>query len=201
MIKAMIPIIITYSALLAILWAIYLLLNGQFNLSLAWALSAVLFDCLDGYWARKLKQTSEMGKQLDSFGDVFIYLLYPVLVYLMVFNLRSWWVLVLYAWLMSSGIFRLARFTVSGFSQDKNSNLYYSGMPVYFNYLPLLVFWWWLVQAGVVSMVLAGLILFFSGCLMVSKLKFSKPMKIWPVVIGLGLLIWTSLNMSLTLQK
>ncbi len=43
---------------------------------------ALLSDALDGYLARRLQQTSELGSRLDSYGDLALFLPLP---------LEAWW--------------------------------------------------------------------------------------------------------------
>ncbi|MDO8804139.1 MAG: CDP-alcohol phosphatidyltransferase family protein, partial [Elusimicrobiota bacterium] len=71
------PNALSFCALLCACAAILLLLRGDFYLSFALALVALVLDMFDGMLARRLGLESEFGRQLDSHVDVFIYLLYP----------------------------------------------------------------------------------------------------------------------------
>lgn len=62
----------------------FLLLLAWHNLSywfLALLAVALLSDAIDGYLARRLHQTSELGTQLDSFGDLMVFLVVPLAVW------------------------------------------------------------------------------------------------------------------------
>jgi CDP-diacylglycerol---glycerol-3-phosphate 3-phosphatidyltransferase len=61
---------------------LYFAWNGRATLFLIFFITALITDCLDGYIARKLNQTSELGARLDSLGDNFIYVTVP---------LSIWW--------------------------------------------------------------------------------------------------------------
>ncbi|MBC8317029.1 MAG: CDP-alcohol phosphatidyltransferase family protein [Desulfobulbaceae bacterium] len=56
---------------------LYLAWNGKANLFLIFFVAALITDCLDGFIARMLNQTSELGARLDSLGDNFIYVTVP----------------------------------------------------------------------------------------------------------------------------
>lgn len=51
--------------------------NGRERLFLGFFLGALLTDLFDGYLARKLKQESELGAKLDSWGDFALYMTVP----------------------------------------------------------------------------------------------------------------------------
>ena len=62
----------------------FLLLLAWHNLSywfLALLFLALLSDAIDGYLARRLHETSELGTQLDSFGDLMVFLVVPLAVW------------------------------------------------------------------------------------------------------------------------
>lgn len=56
--------------------------SGNRSLFLTLFLAALLSDALDGYLARRLGQTSELGSRLDSWGDCLVYCATP---------LALWW--------------------------------------------------------------------------------------------------------------
>lgn len=62
----------------------FLLLLAWHGLSywfLALLFLALLSDAIDGYLARRLHETSKLGTQLDSFGDLIIFLVVPISVW------------------------------------------------------------------------------------------------------------------------
>ncbi len=93
-------------------------------------LFACFYDALDGPLARKMKATSEAGKQLDSFADIISFGVSPMVLalssllavkrhsffYLLVFSVAIAYV--------SCGIVRLVRYNLSNFSG------YFIGLPI-----------------------------------------------------------------------
>ena len=65
---------------------------------------AYTFDCLDGYNARKYKQTSKFGDYYDHFSDIFKFYLMIYSLYLVDSTILLWFTppLIIGAWLMSS---------------------------------------------------------------------------------------------------
>ncbi|MDA1050774.1 MAG: CDP-diacylglycerol--serine O-phosphatidyltransferase [Planctomycetota bacterium] len=88
----------------------------------------MVFDGLDGYVARLLKQTSQFGSELDSLCDVITFTVAPVFIMLSltdVFPLRFLWgVGVLF---MLCGLLRLARFNVELTPDDEHD--WFRGLP------------------------------------------------------------------------
>lgn len=65
-----IPNILTALNLLSGILSIMLSLSGRIDLAIYPVFGSLIFDYLDGFAARLLKQQSEIGKQLDSLADV-----------------------------------------------------------------------------------------------------------------------------------
>ncbi|MFH1215585.1 MAG: CDP-alcohol phosphatidyltransferase family protein [Pseudomonadota bacterium] len=61
---------------------LYFAWSDRRGLFLVFGVTALLTDCLDGYFARKFHQSSELGAKLDSWGDLAIYMAVP---------LSIWW--------------------------------------------------------------------------------------------------------------
>ncbi len=70
MIKKSIPHILTLSNLLCGVLAIVLIFENKINEALFLVVLGTVFDFFDGFAARALKVTGEMGKQLDSLADM-----------------------------------------------------------------------------------------------------------------------------------
>lgn len=70
-----VPNIITLIRFLIIPFYTYYLIRGYFLYSLILFIISALSDILDGYLARKLNQTSELGKILDPLSDKLIILI------------------------------------------------------------------------------------------------------------------------------
>lgn len=60
---------------------LYLAWSARHDLFLFFAVVALATDFLDGYFARKYQQVTELGARLDSLGDLAIYLIVPVSVW------------------------------------------------------------------------------------------------------------------------
>jgi CDP-diacylglycerol--serine O-phosphatidyltransferase len=93
--------------------------------------AALLLDILDGRVARKLKESSEVGRELDSLADVVSFGVAPaVLGYSL--GLRGGWDLVLLTVFLACGISRLARYNVTavGRSDDTGKVRYFEGLPI-----------------------------------------------------------------------
>lgn len=72
-----IPNLLTLLNLIAGSIAIYCTLINNYSMVIILFLAALIFDFLDGFMARLLNQTSEMGKQLDSLADLISFGLLP----------------------------------------------------------------------------------------------------------------------------
>lgn len=83
------------------------------------------FDFLDGFSARLLKATSEIGKQLDSLADMVTFALLPAfLVYSSLVLLDSGYESYLSMMIVIASAFRLAKFNI-----DDSQSLIFKGLP------------------------------------------------------------------------
>lgn len=118
--------------------SIFFLLKEQYMLSIYLILSAVFFDSIDGFAARKLKVSSPLGKDLDSLADLVSFGVAPSLViYMMYFNdtSSSGIEMIVCALVPLFGAYRLARF-----NNKKNTDArYFEGIPITFNGLFLVL--------------------------------------------------------------
>lgn len=100
-------------------------LNGYYSYSVLFIFIAAFLDRFDGMVARKYNQESELGKQLDSMGDIISFGVAPALLIhqlaLQDFGLAGMVFTVIY---ISCGAFRLARFNIT------ESNGYFTGLPI-----------------------------------------------------------------------
>lgn len=70
MLKRMIPNLLTMGNLFCGLIAILLIFRNEFTFAAIAVITGIAFDFLDGFVARLLKVTGELGKQLDSLADM-----------------------------------------------------------------------------------------------------------------------------------
>ncbi|MFD2672144.1 CDP-alcohol phosphatidyltransferase family protein [Marinicrinis sediminis] len=87
----------------------------------------ILLDRLDGAVARRLGQTTAMGKQLDSLADALNFTLYPPLLFWLSFQPAMWTVPFMLLYLLS-GVWRLGYFNLSGM-RETNRDAYFIGVP------------------------------------------------------------------------
>ncbi len=133
-----------------------------FNVIIIW----VFFDLLDWYFARKFKTVSNFWKMLDNFGDLLLYVLSIVFFYMSIYWINYMWIIVISLFLILS-IYRLCYF-FEFWLVEKGNNLYYLGMPVYFN---LIIYQVILLE---LNNYLSNLLLLILSFLMISRIKFRK---------------------------
>ena len=104
-----IPNCITYGGLLFALIGIYLLIKNQIVLAIIFLTLTDVFDMVDGYVARRFNMKSPLGADLDSLVDVVAFVIPPFIIAL-VFNNDL--LIISSVFLVSCGIYRLARFNV-----------------------------------------------------------------------------------------
>lgn len=105
--------------------AIMATLNESYNYSVLFIFIAAFLDRYDGKVARKYNQESELGKQLDSMGDVISFGVAPALlmyeVVLSNFGISGMFMAIIY---IVAGALRLARFNVT------EATGYFIGLPI-----------------------------------------------------------------------
>lgn len=105
--------------------AIMATLNESYSYSVLFIFIAAFLDRYDGKVARKYNQESELGKQLDSMGDVISFGVAPALLMyefvLVDFGIAGMFMTVLY---IACGALRLARFNVM------DATGYFVGLPI-----------------------------------------------------------------------
>ena len=169
------PNYLSFTALFLAWIGILFLFKNYILLSYIFILLAFVFDTLDGFFARKYSLVSEFGKMLDSHVDVFIYLLYPVLVYYFYFGFQNLIFAIIYFIFLACGIFRLLRFNIIGLSVSSDDKKYYNGLPVFVNIFFLgivLIIRHFFFD---ISEIFIYLLLLLSSFLMVMNFKFLKP--------------------------
>lgn len=105
------------------------ILNSEPNWGIVLIMIAVIFDLLDGCMARKLKQASIFGRQLDSYADIFIYLVSSSLLFYLYLSPSQIIGLIVGFLILMFGGLRLIRFNLEGIKVDKKKK-YYRGITV-----------------------------------------------------------------------
>ena len=105
-------------------------LDGKFIIAVIAILFAGIMDALDGRIARLIKGTSEMGKELDSLGDVISFGVAPALI-MYFWNLQyqdklGWLVCLIYVVCVA---LRLARFNVNSNDEPSWKDNFFEGVP------------------------------------------------------------------------
>ncbi len=107
--------------------AMILAVKGEFVWAFTCYGTAVLGDYADGIVARKLKQTSTFGMELDSLADAISFCVMPAFCGYAL-GMDSPLEIVCLALFVGSGVWRLAYFNVTGLAEEGSSR-YYSGVP------------------------------------------------------------------------
>ncbi len=171
----------TFLALMLVLFAIDLAVQGSYTLSIALAFFSAVLDGLDGYVARFFKEESNFGRQLDSASDIFIYLVYPTIFFLSAFALSFGEKLSLFIF-VCCGVFRLIRFNTFGYSYIGKTRGY-MGLPVVFSLYSLFFIWFLPFQGKTYQIMVSNLIL---GFLMIQKFIFPKVSAIFYILLMLS---------------
>lgn len=117
-------------AALFIAWlSILLLLSNEPNWAILTMFGAFLFDKLDGYWARRTGTASPFGRQIDSFIDIFAYLVTGALLFHYELAPHDAVSAVVGFVILAFGGLRLVRHSSEGF-ESHDSVSYYHGTTV-----------------------------------------------------------------------
>ncbi len=160
------PNLLTAGNLLSGILAILFALSGKIDWAPFFIFSGLIFDFLDGFAARMLKKTGELGKQLDSLADMVTFGVAPGVIMLVfmvtVSELDSgameWDVTKFQGWLLSSkssfndfipfsallipffALFRLAKFNIDERQTDSFIGLPTPANTLFFMVFPLMLF-------------------------------------------------------------
>lgn len=151
--RSIVPNTLTMANLFFGLLAIMAIFRGEFTAA-AWLVSfSLLFDFLDGFVARLLKVSSELGKQLDSLADVVTFGVVPGLLMFKTFEYsyeQGWFSLEIlkYCGLLIAifSALRLGKFNI-----DERQTTYFIGLPTPANTIFLFSYVLtalWLVEPG-----------------------------------------------------
>jgi len=133
-----------YLSLVALFFAwssAVLLLQEEINLGIMVMFGAFLFDKLDGYYARRYGVSSPFGRQVDSFIDVFAYLVTGAFLYHVALSPTLWMTIIVGFALLSFGGLRLVRHAVEGFSESEGKSYYVGWTVVHINAVVLLTYY------------------------------------------------------------
>jgi len=140
-----------YLSLVALLFAwtsAILVVGGEVNWGIIAMFGSFLFDKLDGYYARKHDVASSFGRQIDSFIDVFAYLVTGALVYHVALSPHPVLSVVVGFAIIAFGGLRLVRHASEGFGEDDGTSYYVGYTVVHVNFVVLLTYYLDLFVAG-----------------------------------------------------
>lgn len=165
-----ITLISMFFGFLSITWSI----QGDFSTACIALLLSALMDGLDGKVARLTNSASEFGVQFDSLADLVAFGIAPaVLMYQWQLNALGRFGATIAFVYAACGALRLARFNISAHSGSKR---YFMGLPIPAGSCTLVCFVFFAMKLlgswPTLTLVLATLMTFFVGLLMVSKVRY-----------------------------
>jgi CDP-diacylglycerol--serine O-phosphatidyltransferase len=165
--------ILTLVSLLLSSLGLLLAFQGALTLAIALMLLAMLVDMVDGWLARRLQLESDFGRYLDSFCDVFAYLVLPLFI-LYQFGMQDPFSLAALFVFLACGILRLARFNILSTVEEAGVQ-YHLGLQVIWSHLVVVLafpLWHWLGEnlRYALAVLLLGMSFF-----MIRNLRFRKP--------------------------
>lgn len=151
-------------------------------------LAALVFDILDGRIARWRKQTSAMGRELDSLSDIISFGVAPAVIGYGC-GMQGLYDRIVLGYFVACGVSRLARYniTAEALSEGKGKVTYFEGTPIPTSLLLVMLIAaaasqgalgdaLWFGKVVFAGFTLHPLVLLFavSGSLMVSRIRFPK---------------------------
>lgn len=133
-----------YLSLVALLFAwssAVLFLRGAVDVAVLVMFGAFVFDKLDGYYARANGLSSPFGRQVDSFIDVFAYLVTGALLYHVALSPSVWMTVFVGFAILAFGGLRLVRHASDGFGESEGESYYVGFTVVHVNFAVLLTYY------------------------------------------------------------
>jgi CDP-diacylglycerol--serine O-phosphatidyltransferase len=164
---------LTLGSLLLSSLGLLLALHATLTLAISLMLLAMFVDMLDGLIARSMKLESEFGRYLDSFCDVFTYLVLPLFI-LYQFGMQDTLSISALFIFFACGILRLSYFNIIGVIED-HGVAYHLGLQVIWSHLLVVLafpIWMWLGKTVRYPLILILLVMSF---FMIRSLQFPKP--------------------------
>jgi len=172
-----------------------LFLRGEPNWALLVMFGAFALDKLDGWYARRAGVSSPFGRRVDSFIDIFAYLVPGALLYHVSLAPNDVASLVVGFLVLAFGGLRLIRHSSEGFGTDGETS-YYHGTTVVHTNLVVVANYFLVALVGPWNGWLAGLLVAASCPLMVSDYKAYKTTA-GHVLAGLGAVAAVGLALGL----
>lgn len=153
-------------AFIIALWWNYVIFKYNIFLGICIILIASIFDIFDWFLARKYDSKSKIWAFLDSFSDIFIYLIPIFIIYLKIYSF-SFLFLFSSSFLVFTSLFRLSLFMKKWFELYKNKK-YYIWMPIYFLFILNIII---LLK---INYIFINLFIFLFSLFMILNIKFRK---------------------------
>ena len=186
---------ISLAALLVGWGSALLFLRGEPNWALLTMFGAFLLDKLDGWYARRAGVSSPFGRRVDSFIDIFAYLVPGALLFHVAMAPNDVASLVVGFLLLAFGGLRLIRHSSEGFGSDGETS-YYHGTTVVHTNLVVVANYFLVVLVGPWNGWLASLLVAAACPLMISDYKAYKT-DVSHALAALGVLVATALALAL----
>lgn len=174
--KAAIPNSVTALNLLSGFLSIIFASGGNFRVASLLIVLAAVFDVLDGLIARMLHTSSRFGVELDSLADVVSFGAAPAfLIYSAYYYRMDWYVMILSAFPLIFGAFRLARFNVETEDLEKKGD--FQGLPIPISAITLSSFVLAFYHNGILEKPFADFMIpvtLLVSFLMVSRIQYSS---------------------------
>ena len=188
---------ISLSALFVGWGSVLLFLRGEPNWALVAMFGAFALDKLDGWYARRTGVSSPFGRRIDSFIDIFAYLVPAALLYHVAIAPNVVVSLVVGFLTLAFGGLRLIRHNDEGFGSDGEDS-YYHGTTVVHTNLVVVANYFLVTLLSVWNGWLAGLVLAAVCPLMISDYKAYKT-TVSHMLAGCGALVGVGLALALEL--
>jgi CDP-diacylglycerol--serine O-phosphatidyltransferase len=150
-----------------------LFLRGEPNWAILAVLGGFVFDKLDGFYARTTGSVSRFGRGIDSFIDVFVYVVSAALLYHFTMAPHPVVSVVVGFVLLMFGGLRLVRHTTEGFGSDGDES-YYVGTTVVHTHVVVLANYFLITLVDPWNGWLAGLTIVAVSPLMTSRYRAYK---------------------------
>lgn len=193
--KLTIPDFVSLTGLFFAWVSILLVLKGEIIFAIRVNLLAFLFDLLDGFLARRLRQETTIGRQLDSFVDVVTYLFFSVVLFSKYAVLEVLPSVLVGVFVLSFGILRLIRFNNEGLLEDGHGS-YFRGVSVVHISLVVLACFFLSRYFSFWTTNLSTIIILFSCPLMLSNLRCYKPKSLWFYAFLLAIIFLITVNLE-----
>lgn len=192
-----IPDVISFLNLVFGFLAILMVFNQNLSLASMFIIVAMIFDSVDGWFARKTNRNDVFGfgKNIDSLADIVSFAVAPAILLYGAIGANGWFkgvVILVCLFMLFCGLLRLARYNVIS---DKIDFKGFIGFPIPATAVIVATYY----LTGCFNSIIAMILVVFAGYLMISTIKYPKLQNLTFLGIGaiLILLILAPINIVL----